>query len=169
MTVIIGVDPLKQSHTAVAICSEEREVAMVTVRATSQQTTKLLAWAEPFEQRTWAIESTGGLGYLLAQQFVAPIEHSSGGRIAHRLSRRGNRKHNNAIHSAALTQIRDPGTDGRIYFERKVPEGKTKRAALRSLKRQVSNALFRQLVLDAERAREDTRNASWPGVVGSAS
>ena len=31
---------------------------------------------------------------------VAPIEHSSGGRITHRLSRRGNRKLNNAIHMA---------------------------------------------------------------------
>ena len=48
MTVIIGVDPHKQSHTAVAICGEEREVAKVTVRATRQQTAKLLAWAEPF-------------------------------------------------------------------------------------------------------------------------
>ena len=75
MTVIIGVDPHKQSHTAVAICGDEREVAKVTVRATRQQTTKLLAWAEPFEKRTWAIESAGGLGYLLAQQLVDAGEH----------------------------------------------------------------------------------------------
>ncbi|HEX4562728.1 MAG TPA: hypothetical protein VH113_12915 [Gemmatimonadales bacterium] len=47
MTVIIGVDPHKQSHTAVAICSDEREVAKVTVRATCQQTIKLLAWPSP--------------------------------------------------------------------------------------------------------------------------
>ena len=340
MTVIIGVDPHKQSHTAVAICGEEREVAKVTVRATSQQTAKLLAWAEPFEKRTWAIESAGGLGYLLAQQLVdagehvidvpptlasrvrvlatgrsdkndpndafsvavaalrsqglrrvevaehseimrllakrnhdlgrmrarlicrlhnaladlspggiakelyasdadrllenfepttpiehmryelalelvddvrrldkqikeshrrirtavrasktsltelfgvgpivacavigytgdirrfanrdhfaayagvAPIEHSSGGRVAHRLSRRGNRKLNNAIHIAAISQIRQPHSDGRAYFDRKVAEGKTKREAVRSLKRQISNALYRQLVIDAER------------------
>jgi transposase len=324
MTVIVGVDPHKQSHTAVAIRGEEREVAKVTVRATRQQTTKLLAWAEPFEQRTWAIESAGGLGYLLAQQLVdaaehvvdvpptlasrvrvlgtgrsdkndpndalsvavaalrsdslrqveaadhteimrllakrnhdlgrmrarlicrlhnaladlapggiakelyatdadqllesyepvTPIEHmrhqlahelvddvrrldawikeshrrirtavrasktsltevygvgpvvacmvightGDVGRFANRTtsppmraSRRGNRKLNNAIHIAALTQIRNPGTDGRIYFERKVAEGKIKREALRSLKRQVSNAIFRQLVLDAQR------------------
>lgn len=337
MTVIIGVDPHKQSHTAVAICGEEREVAKVTVRATCQQTAKLLAWAEPFGERTWAIESAGGLGYLLAQQLVdagehvvdvpptlasrvrvlgtgrsdkndpndalsvaiaalrsqglrrveaaehseimrllakrnhdlgrmrarlicrlhnalaelspggiakelyasdadrllesfepatpiehelalellddvrrldgqikeshrrirtavrasktsltelfgvgpvvacvvigytgnvrrfanrdhfaayagvAPIEHSSGGRIAHRLSRRGNRKLNNAIHIAAISQIRQPHSDGRAYFDRKVAEGKTKREAVRSLKRQISNALFRQLVIDAER------------------
>ena len=75
MTVIIGVDPHKASHTAVAICGDEREMAKVTVRATCQQTAKLLAWAEPFEERTWAIESAGGLGYLLAQQLVDAGEH----------------------------------------------------------------------------------------------
>lgn len=37
------------------------------------------------------------------------------------------------------------------YFERKVAEGKTKKEAVRSLKRQVSNAVYRQLVLEAER------------------
>ena len=47
MSVIIGVDPHKASHTAVAIGGDEREVAKVTVRATCQQTSKLLAWAEP--------------------------------------------------------------------------------------------------------------------------
>ena len=75
MTVIIGVDPHKQSHTAVAIFGEEREVARVTVRATCQQPSKLLAWAEAFGERTWAIESAGGLGYLLAQQLVDAGEH----------------------------------------------------------------------------------------------
>ena len=45
-------------------------MAKITVRATCQQTLKLLAWAEPFAERTWAIESAGGLGYLLAQQLV---------------------------------------------------------------------------------------------------
>src|SRR6202044_2368478 len=46
------------------------EVAQVTVRATRHQVSKLLSWAEPFAERTWAIESAGGLGYLLAQQLV---------------------------------------------------------------------------------------------------
>ena len=50
---------------------------------------------------------------------------------------------------AAVTQIRNAGTEGRIYFERKVAEGKTKKEALRSLKRQISNAVYRQLLLDA--------------------
>ena len=67
----------------------------------------------------------------------------------HRLSLRGNRELNHAVHMAAVTQIRNPGTEGRIYFERKVAEGKTKKEALRSLKRQISNAVYRQLLLDA--------------------
>jgi hypothetical protein len=35
---------------------------------------QLVAWAEPFHAWTWAIESAGGLGYLLAQQLVAAGE-----------------------------------------------------------------------------------------------
>lgn len=338
MQVVIGIDPHKASHTAVAIDEAEDEISSVKVRATRRQVEQLLGWAEPFEKRTWAIESAGGLGYLLAQQLIArgekvldvpptlasrirvlatgrsnkndpndalsvavaafrapnlrsvesadhgevlrllakrngdlgshrtrvvcrlhallaelaaggiakelyvsdaerlmakitpqtpaqqirydlalelvddvrrldaqtkeshrriritvkasgtslvelygvgpivaaqllgysgdvrrfanrdafasyngtaPIELSSGGRVVHRLSQRGSRQLNHALHMAAVTQIRNPGTDGRIYFERKVAEGKTKKEALRSLKRQISNAVYRQLLLDA--------------------
>jgi hypothetical protein len=44
---------------------------------------------------------------------------------------------------------RHPHSAGRAYFDRKVAEGKTKKAALRALKRQISNAVYRQLVVDA--------------------
>jgi transposase len=358
MKVIIGIDPHKASHTAVAIGRDEDQIASVKVRATVRQIDQLLTWAEPFDKRTWAIESVGGLGYLLAQQLVArgaevldvpatlasrirmlatgrsnkndandahsiaiaaqraptlrsvepadhgevlrllskrnsdlgrqrsrvicrlhslfaelspggiakemyvsdaeallakvrpdspaqqmrfdlilellddvrrlddqiktshrrirvavkasgtsvtdvygvgpihaamvigysgdirrfanrdayasyngtaPVEWSSGGRIVHRLSLRGNRKVNHALHMVAVTQIRNPGTEGRIYFERKVAEGKTKKEALRSLKRQMSNAVYRQLLLDAERVREDTRKRLVACVTGSTS
>jgi transposase len=81
---------------------------------------------------------------------TAPAEFASGGRVVHRVSQRGNRRLNHALHMVAVTQIRNPGTMGRIYFERKVAEGKTKKEALRSLKRQVSNAVYRQLLLDAQ-------------------
>ena len=339
MNVMIGIDPHKASHTAVAIGRDEDQVSSVKVRATAKQVDQLLCWAEPFEKRTWAIESVGGLGYLLAQQLVArgedvldvpatlasrirvlatghsnkndpndahsiaiaalrsrslrPVEPADHGRGAstplqaqrdlgsqrarivcrlhslfaelarvglprkctcptpkrflerlspqaaaqqmradlvlelvddvrridaqikesHRRIRtavkasgtsltdlygvgpilaaaligysgdirrfanrdpfasyngtapdrvllgrtdraptlaRGNRKLNHALHMAAVTQIRNPGTPGRPYFERKVAEGKTKKEALRSLKRQVSNAVYRQLLLDAQ-------------------
>jgi transposase len=339
MQVVIGVDPHKASHTAVAIDEAEDEVSSVKVRATRRQVEQLVRWAEPFEERRWAIESAGGMGYLLAQQLVArgeevldvpatlasrirvlatgrsnkndpndahsiavaafrapglrnvevadhsqvlrllakrnvdlgshrtrvvcrlhallaelapggiakelyvsdaerflanitpetpavqvrydtalellddvrrldeqtkvshrrigiaikasgtslielygvgpiiaaqligyagdvrrfanrdafasyngtaPVEFASGGRVVHRVSQRGNRRLNHALHMVAVTQIRNPATMGRIYFERKVAEGKTKKEALRSLKRQVSNAVYRQLLLDAQ-------------------
>ena len=340
MAVIIGVDPHKASHTAVAIDDREGEVNRTRVRATRKQATQLLAWAEPFGPRTWAIESAGGLGYLLAQQLVdagetvldvpatlvsrvrvlatgrsdktdpndalsvaiaalrapalrevktadhaeilrllakrnidigkqrtrvvcrlhnvlmelaaggiakelnasdavrlleqvepaspveqarhvlaaelladvqrldvqlkeshrririavrasgttltevfgigpviacyligftgdvgrfasrdqyaayngtAPVERSSGGRVVHRLSQRGNRRLNHALHLAAICQIRQTHSQGRAYFDRKVADGKTKKEALRALKRQISNTVYRQLLIDATR------------------
>ncbi len=89
--------------------------------------------------------------HFAAYTGTAPVEFSSGGRIVHRLSRRGNRTLNSAIHIAAVTQLRHQHSEGRIYFERKVAEGKTKREALRSLKRHLSIAIYRQLVADANR------------------
>ena len=67
---------------------------------------------------------------------TAPIEVSSGNRKTYRLSLRGNRRVNHALHMAAITQIRHPHSDGRAYYERKVAEGKTHKEALRCLKRQ---------------------------------
>src|SRR5271154_1085972 len=114
MTVIIGVDPHKQSHTAVAICGDEREGAKVTVRATRQQTTKLLAWAEPFEKRTWAIESAAGMGYLLAQQLVArgevvvDVPATLASRIRVLATERSNKNDPNDAHSIAVAALRAP-------------------------------------------------------------
>jgi transposase len=71
---MIGVDPHKGSHTAVAIGRDEVQLAQVHVRSNRHQLDQLLEWAAPFEQRTWAIESAGGLGYLLAQQLVGAGE-----------------------------------------------------------------------------------------------
>jgi transposase len=82
---------------------------------------------------------------------TAPVEVSSGGRVTHRLSRRGNRQLNHAIHLVAICQIRQTQSEGRAYFEKKLAEGKTKKDAIRSLKRQISNTVYRQLVLDAQR------------------
>ena len=74
MTVIIGIDPHKASHAACAIDDNEHELAQLSVRAGQRQLEQLLGWAQPFPERTWAIESAGGLGYLLAQQLVAAGE-----------------------------------------------------------------------------------------------
>jgi transposase len=80
------------------------------------------------------------------------VEFSSGGRVVHRVSERGNRQLNHAIHMAVICQLRQPHSHGRAYFDRRVAEGKTTREALRALKRHVSNAVYRRLVADARRA-----------------
>ena len=74
MTVMIGVDPHKGSHTAVAVDNGERSLAELRVRSGPRQLDRLLKWAERFAERTWAVENTTGLGYLLAQQLVAAGE-----------------------------------------------------------------------------------------------
>ena len=79
----------------------------------------------------------------------APVEFSSGGRITHRLSRRGNRRLNHAIHIAAIVQIRNRHSPGRRYYERKLAEGKTPREAVRALKRRLSDVVWRHLIADA--------------------
>lgn len=78
---------------------------------------------------------------------TAPIEASSGPKVRHRLNPRGNRKLNHAVHLIAVTQIRN-ATPGRVYFDRKLDEGKTKKEALRALKRRISDAVWRQLQVD---------------------
>jgi transposase len=82
---------------------------------------------------------------------TAPIEVSSGSRKVYRLSRRGNRQLNHAIHMAAVTQIRYRGTEGRIYYDQKRAEGVSAKSALRALKRKLSDALYARMVNDARR------------------
>jgi transposase len=81
---------------------------------------------------------------------TAPIEASSGPRVRHRLNPQGNRRLNHAMHVIAMAQISHL-SEGRKYFDRKVAEGKTTKEALRALKRHVSNAVYRQLVIDSSR------------------
>ena len=83
---------------------------------------------------------------------TAPLDASSGEQIRHRLSRAGNRRMNHVLHIAAIAQIRHD-TDGRAYYRRKLAEGKTPMEALRCLKRRLSDAVYRQLVADAQRSR----------------
>jgi transposase len=82
---------------------------------------------------------------------TAPLDASSGEQNRHRLSRAGNRRMNHMIHIAAISQIR-LDTDGRAYYRRKRAAGKTPLEALRCLKRRISDAVYRQLLADAQRA-----------------
>jgi transposase len=86
---------------------------------------------------------------------TAPIEVSSGSRKIYRLSMRGNRRLNHAIHMAAVTQIAHKHSDGRAYYDRRLKEGKTPSEARRALKRKISNAIYARLQADARRARAE--------------
>lgn len=81
---------------------------------------------------------------------TAPIDASSGDQVRHRLSRAGNRRINHALHMMAVTQLRQPDSPGRGYYERKRLEGKTPKEALRCLKRRLSDVVFRQLLADQQ-------------------
>jgi transposase len=71
---IIGIDPHKGSHTAVAIDGDERLVGELLVCADRRQRERLLDWAAEFEPRVWAVEGATGTGALLAQQLVGAGE-----------------------------------------------------------------------------------------------
>ena len=114
MSVIIGVDPHKATHTAVAIGEAEDELGRVQVRATRRQVAQLLSWAEPFGERTWAIESAGGLGYFLAQQLVTVGEHvvdvpaTLASRVRVLASGSSNKNDRNDARSVAVAALRAP-------------------------------------------------------------
>lgn len=93
---------------------------------------------------------------LAALAGVSPLQVSSGGRHGHRVNFGGNRQLNRAIHIIALGQRRC-NPRAREYYEKKRAEGKTRRAAMRCLKRQLVDVLCRSLrqraSLDSETPR----------------
>jgi transposase len=74
---------------------------------------------------TGGISRSASRDHFAACNGTAPIEVSSGGRITCRLSLRGNRRVNHAIHMAAITQISHRHSGGRAYYDPKIVEGKT--------------------------------------------
>jgi transposase len=80
---------------------------------------------------------------------TAPLEASSGKVVRHRLSMAGNRHLNYALHMVALCQARSEARGG-AYYRKKMAEGKSRKEALRCLKRRVSDAVFRSLAADSQ-------------------
>jgi transposase len=74
--VMIGIDPHKRTHTAVAVDEHETVIGERLVHARIDQVAVLVGWADELgeRERVWAVESAGGLGYLLAQQLLAAGE-----------------------------------------------------------------------------------------------
>jgi transposase len=79
---------------------------------------------------------------LAAYAGVAPLEASSAGLVRHRLNRGGNRRLNAIVHRIALTQAHH-SPEARAYLERRASEGKSRREAIRALKRFIVRAIWR--------------------------
>jgi len=80
---------------------------------------------------------------------TAPIPVWSGNSDRVRLNRGGNRTVNCALHMIAVTQARGVGDRGKAYVDKQISAGKTKREALRLLRRPLSDAAFTALRADA--------------------
>jgi transposase len=72
--VIIGIDPHKGSHTALALDEREGKLGQLRVIAAPGQVQQLQRWAASWPERVWAIEGARGLGQLLAQQLIGAGE-----------------------------------------------------------------------------------------------
>lgn len=96
----------------------------------------IIAWSHPGRVRSEAA--------FAALAGTCPIPASSGNTRRHRLNRGGDRRLNRAIHTIVLVRMAHD-TDTKNYIARRVAEGKTKREAMRCLKRYLTRSLHRTL------------------------
>jgi transposase len=115
MAVMIGVDPHKGSHTAVAIGADEAVLGQLRVRAAAAQAERLVEWARAWPERTWAVEGAGGTGHLLAQQLLAAgervldVQPKLGARVRLLAAGDVNKNDPNDARSVAVAALRSPG------------------------------------------------------------
>jgi transposase len=102
-------------------------------------------------------------GHFARHAGTALVPASSGNTQRHRLHRGGNRQLNRAIHIIALSRARtDPET--RVYLDRKHAEGKTKRDAIRCLKRHLARRIWRLLYTTTPSAPPELINRTNPQI-----
>src|SRR5260370_4324831 len=112
--VMIGVDPHKGSHTAVAIDAAEVPLGQVRVRSSADQAGRLMEWAADWPERTWAVEGAGGLGHLLAQQLLAAgeqvldVQPKLGARVRLLSTGTSNKNDPNDARSVSAAALRSP-------------------------------------------------------------
>jgi transposase len=81
------------------------------------------------------------------QTGTAPVPVWSGNTVRHRLNRGGDRQLNVALHRIAITQVR-LGAAGRTYVDHRLAAGDTRTEAIRALRRQLSDEVYRRLRAD---------------------
>ena len=112
---MIGADPRKASHTAVAISAAEEPLGQLRVRACVAQAERLLAWAAAWPQRTWAVEGAGGTGHLLDWQLVSAgervldVQPKLGARVRLLAAGDVNKNDPNDARSVAVAALRSAG------------------------------------------------------------
>jgi transposase len=83
-----------------------------------------------------------------AMSGTAPIPASSGKTNRHRLNRGGNRQLNRAIHTVAVVQAKSDER-AEAYVQRRLGDGKSRREALRCLKRHLADVIYRTMLADS--------------------
>jgi len=87
------------------------------------------------------ISRFGNIRQFIKYAGIAPIERSSGKTRKHKQAKGGNRQLNTAIYTIALTQMRcEP--KAKVYFQKKIAEGKTKKHALRCLMKRIACIVY---------------------------
>lgn len=107
MTVIIGVDPHKRSHTAVALDEHDHALDELRVAADPRQAARLLSWADRWPDRIWAIENANGLGWLLSRQLLEAGEqvHDVPAALSMQVRKLSGAGHKTDAHDARSTAI----------------------------------------------------------------
>lgn len=90
------------------------------------------------------IKSEGSFSMLCG---TSPLPVSTANSYHHRLNRGGNRKANSAIHTMALQRMKHCERT-RGFIERKISEGKSKKDAIRILKRYIAREVYNALKAD---------------------
>jgi len=93
---------------------------------------------------TGGVDRFAGDAQLAMHAGAAPLPASSGNKNRHRLNRSGNRQLNCALHRIAVTQGQHH-PPARAYLARKQAEGKSRKEALRCLKRHLARTVYRTL------------------------
>lgn len=89
--------------------------------------------------RTWSIDRFPTAAAYANYRGTAPIQIASADKTRHRLSRKGDRQLNSALHTIAVIQIRMPDNPGRAYYDRKIADCKSSKEAKRCLKRRLAD------------------------------
>jgi transposase len=88
---------------------------------------------------------------------VSPLESSSGKTSRRRLNRGGNRQANSALYRITLSRLRWD-TRTRDYLARRITEGKTRREAIRCLKRYIAREIHQIITSPPEAAPSAARH-----------